>query len=119
LGISTRHENINHYSIRLGSIICHARMSWPAIRHPRRWSFMDCAVVVIDRTFRTYEASSAQGVVVDVSLDWRSFGDISHIAVFAFATGTGSDSSLCHCGADVVFVDVGDLSAMAEGERKS
>jgi hypothetical protein len=117
LGISTRHENINHHSIRFGSIICHARLSWLTTRHPRRWSFMDCAVVVIDGTFRAYEASSTQGVVVDVSPDWRSFGDISHVAVFTFATGTHSDSLYCHRGADVVFVDVGDLSAMAERER--
>jgi len=78
---------------------------------------MDCAVVVIDGTFRACEANTAQGVVVDVSLYWRSFGDIPHVAVFAFATSTESDSLLCHCGADVVFVDVGDLSAMAERER--
>jgi hypothetical protein len=119
LGISTRHENINHHSIRRGSIICHARMSWLTICHPRRWSFMDCAVVAYHGTFRAYEASSAQGVVVDVSPDRRSFGDIPDVAVFAFATGTESDSSLCHCGADVAFVDVGDLSAMAERERTS
>jgi hypothetical protein len=80
---------------------------------------MDCAVVVIDGTLRAYEASSAQGVVVDVSLDRCSFGDISHVAVFTFTTGTESDSSLCHFGADVAFVDVGDLSAMAERERTS
>lgn len=80
---------------------------------------MDCAVVFIDETFRAYEADSTQRVVVDVSPHWYSVGDISHVAIFAFATSTDSDSSYCHRGADVVSVDVGDLSAMGERERTS
>jgi hypothetical protein len=50
---------------------------------------------------------------VDVSPDWCSFGGIPHVAFFASATRTESDSPFCHCGADVVLVDVGDLSPMA------
>ena len=80
---------------------------------------MDCVVVVVDGPVRAYEASSAQGVVVDICSDWRSFGDIAHTAVFAFAASTASDGALCYRSATMVLVVVGDLSAMADGERQA
>ncbi len=49
---------------------------------------MDCGVAVDNGTFRAYEASSAQGVVVDVSTHRGSFDDISDVAFFASATST-------------------------------
>ena len=82
---------------------------------------MGSSLVIIDGTFGTYEADSAQGVVVDVSPDWLSFGGISHIAIFAFATftrATWHDSrDVCRC--DVGFMDVRGLLPMAARETKS
>jgi hypothetical protein len=56
---------------------------------------------------------------VDTPPDWRSFGGTSRVAYFAFPRNTKSGRLIYYCRADVVFVDVDDLSPMAEREWKS
>lgn len=117
---STHHEDINYHAIRCRSINCHAGMPWFAVQHQRGCSFVGCAVDVINGTFRIYEANSGERMVVDISPALHSPGGIDHLSIltFAFASSTGSNSSHCHLGADLVLVDVGNLSAVARRERK-
>ena len=81
---------------------------------------MGGALAVIDGAFGAYETDSTQRVAFNIYRDWNFFGRDAYIAVFAFVARSAKyHGSFCDRFGIMAFMDVGDLSPMAAGERKS